>query len=606
MVRKLLTVAGLVAALGVLGTTNTASAMTSVEGTVIGDQGFYWDTPAEVWIFPHRMGNIDNRVMLQWAGAPSSPLSRLYNVDGYANSTGVIDSIQKGPGGGFVLELVENLNLGMWISTHSPGHGGFVSRGIAATGWNNYVDGAPIGELQTFDAYNASLEAGRKIDLFVSYWFPELDIETGLHLWWGSASAGRLPDDSVGPIDLNLDSNIATDYDPTNHGIGVDAQSDKLKIDESTYGLNDLGFGLGAGWRGIEGFRADLGFNVNLLGVSWEPNALDSYADIGGAGFGLNLRSHFDLSDEWTVGGFIRFVSASMSLTPQRQRDGGTLEEPYIPSDTDLLSSLPNPSSALPNEFTNPDYAGNEAFPVNGTMYEESNSQIQIAGLVRYTPMSRAKLYGAVGFRRNSVTAKTSVGSIWYAEENTAWTTLPFFHIGAEGKIFDWLDMFIGASKQWRGETQTSTYFDSRIPDNTNPPGPAGTLVTPGQEDNQNTLRREFTDESSLNNATTSTTSLMLGARVHHKAFQLMAHVDPNWVLAGPNFLSGQANNMFAWIAIIYDWDYDFDAKYGNGTQDYIVPSPHDAAPAVAPAAPVHLPPRDAEPKTETYEEFDG
>ena len=165
MAQRPILVAASMTTLLLLGLAGTARAQTSVEGVAIGDQGYYWNTPAEVWIFPGRLGSIDNRVSLQY-GSPSVPTFNL-------------EPIQLAPGGGFVLELSDNFNVGLWLSVHDPGLGGFVSRGIGATGWNQYEgDGSGPGnstaELEMVDPYDAALglDAGRKLDLFLAYAMP--------------------------------------------------------------------------------------------------------------------------------------------------------------------------------------------------------------------------------------------------------------------------------------------------------------------------------------------------------------------------------------------------------------------------------------------------
>ena len=42
--------------------------------------------------------------------------------------------------------------------------------------------------------------------------------------------------------------------------------------------------GLGAGYSGMAGLRADFGLDVNMLGVTWEPNGMSNYVDAGGLG----------------------------------------------------------------------------------------------------------------------------------------------------------------------------------------------------------------------------------------------------------------------------------------------------------------------------------
>ena len=185
-------------------------------------------------------------------------------------------------------------------------------------------------------------------------------------------------------------------------------------------------------------------------------------------------------------------------------------------------------------------------------------------------------------------------------------------HLGAEGRIFSWLDLFLGTSKQWRGRKNTTTFIDTRIPQDDFAQGPANTDVTPGEEDNTNNNRRRLETETTLDDDSTSTTSFMIGARVHYGPFQMMTHIDPDWLLTGTYIVSGASSgNMFAWVSLIYDWDYDLDKEYGNGTQLHgKAVSPHraEAAPARDDLgherrAPKPKPKPEPEPE---YEEFDS
>jgi hypothetical protein len=591
-------------AVAMLAIPGSAWALTTVEGAAIGDQGFYWTTPAETWIFPHRLGNNDNEVMLQY-GAPGSGVT-LYNLAGlpsFDGSTAATASIQGGAGGGFVLELMKDLNLGMWFSGYNPQTNGFVTRGINAMGWDTFASPGLTGNLQTNDPHDggAAFEAGRKLDLFASYWLPDLGVETGLHLSWGSAHHKFKPDDSIGPINIDADSNPAT-----GDTIGVDGSGDKLAIKESKYGLTDFGLGLGAGYTGMAGLRADFGVDFNVLGVSWTPNGISDYVSASGFGMGLNLRSHFDVSDTITVGGFVRYAQAGMNMSPKRQRDGGNLTKMYTPTDPDILSSLPNPDpTAMPT--SDPAAPGNEQSPVAGVKYEESGKHFQVAGLLQVKPNSRAKLYAALGTRYESSLQKLSInGSDWYAQQATSHFTLPFVHVGFEGKVMNHFNMLLGATKQWRGNTVVTSVFDSRIPDNGNPQGPSGTAVTPGMEDRTNANRRLLETKNDTDNLASSTTSLMLGTRIYYGPVQLVGQLDPGFLTHGPYFLSGSPSTMWFWMSLVYDWDYDQDAESGNGTVKY---APHEAEKEVAPApVDVHLPPKEtpATPAPKTGQEFDS
>src|SRR4051794_1271444 len=88
---------------------NLALAQTSVEGSLIGDQNFYWMVPGQVWIFPHTLGNVDNRVALQVGQTPSSPSG--------AGAASLVNAVpaQVAPGGGFIIEPMQNFNIGLWI-----------------------------------------------------------------------------------------------------------------------------------------------------------------------------------------------------------------------------------------------------------------------------------------------------------------------------------------------------------------------------------------------------------------------------------------------------------------------------------------------------------
>ncbi len=564
-----------------------ARALTSVEGSLIGDQNFYWNVPGQAWIFPHTIGNIDNRVMLQ-LGQPSA-LRVVQNQLGNALEAGLdrpfqnqLD-VQSAAGGGFVLELMDQFNVAMWVSAFSPGLADFVDRGITNTQW-----GAPGGDLAIpgVDPYTSRinggapfgsdpanrLSTGRKLDLFASYWLPDLGVEAGAHLWWGSASFHEKLDDSAGPIDIDVDSNPATG----------DAQGaeQELDIKESTYSLSDFGIGLGGAYTAIEGFRADLGLDLNMLGVNYEPNGIGNFLDAGGTGFAINARAHYDLTEKTTIGGFARFGLRNLSFKPKRQRDGGDLRAFFTNLSADQAASLPTPPAAFPSGDP---ALGADLVPVSGIEYNENSNELQVAALGRYTPISRVKLYGALGFRTQSLNADTHVGNAWIAEQTETFSTLPFVNLGFQGKVLDWLDLFLGAKKEWRGSRLEDHYFDSRIPNDQFGAGaPAGTVAPPaGNEANVNANRRDIKQYEKVD---ASVTQLLVGTRVHYGPMQLVGQLDPDLLTRGLYFLSGSAGPTWFWVSLIYDWDYDKDVESGNGTMVASEkPSPHEMEPA-APA----------------------
>ncbi|MEE8410385.1 MAG: hypothetical protein V3T05_12315, partial [Myxococcota bacterium] len=89
-----------------------------------------------------------------------------------------------------------------------------------------------------------------------------------------------------------------------------------------------------------------------------------------------------------------------------------------------------------------------------------------------------------------------------------------------------------------------------------------------------------------------STTAFMVGTRIHYGPVQLVGHLNPATLLNGTWLLSGVQSPLWAWVSLIYDWDYDADTESGSGTVHY---SPHAAepgsrAPAAAPVEPAPPP----------------
>lgn len=526
----------------------SAHAFTSIEGTAIGDQGFYWFTPAEVWIFAHRLGNIDNRMALQ-LGTPSATVLNVLDV-------------QRAEGAGLVLELADDLNLGLWASTYVNPTNVVVNNAVNALDfWDDGAGADP--DLGNFDPRDPTVASPRKIDLFASYWLADLGLETGLHLWFGSDHNSFTADDSLGPIDIDVDSNSP-----------FGTEDEALSVKESTYSHSDLGIGLGAGYRAIEGLRADFGLDFNMLGVTWEPNGINNFADVGGTGLAFNARAHYDLAKSWTVGGFFRFATESLGVEPLRQRDGGDLpaadetSDANLPTPNNMGAAQPLPEAA---------YQG-EATPVRGIKYEQGRGHVQLAGLVRYQPSSRVSVYGAAGFDHRSTSEKISVGSTWSVEETIATTALPFVNMGMSGHLFSWLELMFGATKRWQATTTDFEGFDSRIPDDSNAQG--GGAPAQGSEDNTNANRRRFSESSSVGSAPTE---VMVGTRLWYGPFQLVGHVNLPVILNGTYILSGQADPVWAWVSLVWDWDHDADVASGNGTLLYTPGAP--AAPAPAPAA---------------------
>lgn len=558
---KLMVVVGAIA----LVTPRAALALDAVEATVIGDMGPYWFTPAEARTFAHRLPNIDSRVIAQ-LGAPNVALTGpLYNV---------VDE-QLARGGGFSLP-VGPLHMGIWIQQYAPSMSDFMTNAVASiAGWGDADYDDPNDELAAIDPRlngGSGLNPLRKADLFFAYWFEPLQLETGARLWYGSTFNALEGDDSTGQIGINTDDDGTT---------GTNGADENLAVDTSKYVLREMGVSLSAGWRGIPGLRVDAALDVGKLGAGWRPNGLDDYVDAGGLELGFHARSHYELTREWTVGGFFQWMRQSMSATPLRDRDGGALKAYFNGLDPDQAGSLADPSRASQPEG-DPALAGEDG-PVKGMTYSEWTQRLQLAALAQFRPNSRATLYSALGWDMRTAGDKLAVDNdAWYDEQKSRLTALPFLHLGMTGRVFSWLDLMMGATKHWASVKNTHKAYDARIPDNGDARGPAGTAPAAGSDDT-NARRREI-EEFTANDA--STTTLLLGTRLHYEGLQITGHLNPAFLLNGSYVLSGTAAPVWAFISVTYDWDFDSDVEGGNGTMPYVSPIA-ETAPASAPQAAV-------------------
>ncbi|MDP7040390.1 MAG: hypothetical protein QGI45_14630 [Myxococcota bacterium] len=509
-----------------------------IEGAVLGDQGYFWESGTSVWILPNTLSTTSEQAILQFGDAASLATQNLFHGP----------AIQTGDGGGFVLAPIEKLKLGFWMSNYAPGYTTFISNGISNTGWNTYTgfdaDGDTataddtIEELQAIDPYvqgGTTLDANRKLDLFVAYDLPHLNLNTGLHLWWGSTHNAIKPDDSTGPIDILPASDTS--------GLNNTAVVTK-DISEGTYSLSELGMGFAAGYKMFDKLSADLGINFNMVGTTWEPNGIKSYLDAGGNGFDLSLRTHYALSNTWTFGGFIHMANQSMSFKPLSQRDGGDLIEFIVEED----NTLANPPNATPQGGA--EDPNNEKTPVKGITYTESATDLQLAGLIKYQPNTKVSLYAATGFGSNSQTTETSVGSNWFNKTTTSTTAMPFLNLGIKAQLTSFMDLYMGSTKRWQGQKVENHAYDVRIPNDELTQGGGETVA--GAEKNTNANRRNITTTTSQD---TSSTQTMIGTKFHFNGFAFMAQVNPATVLSGTYLLSGTQTNPWIWASLSYAWD---------------------------------------------------
>jgi hypothetical protein len=147
-----------------------------------------------------------------------------------------------------------------------------------------------------------------------------------------------------------------------------------------------------------------------------------------------------------------------------------------------------------------------------------------------YTPAPNMLAVGEVGFGYNST--KFNYTDPITATNNYEWKdsymTLPYFKVGLEGKMFDWMDLRFGATSNWHRETfETSNYFLTALP----------TKEKYNYPDNQT----------------------YFGTGLHFGNFHIDTYTSPEIFLKGFYFVSGnqsdnQFDNLNAHVSVLYEF----------------------------------------------------
>lgn len=95
---------------------------------------------------------------------------------------------------------------------------------------------------------------------------------------------------------------------------------------------------------------------------------------------------------------------------------------------------------------------------------------------------------------------------------------LPYYKVGLEGHVTKWWDVRLGAVKVWEG------------------------------------VKNDMTTANATEKFGTTSTSTYLGSGFHFGNLTIDAWLDPDFVLSGPNFLSGRSEDLAIQASILYTW----------------------------------------------------
>jgi len=138
---------------------------------------------------------------------------------------------------------------------------------------------------------------------------------------------------------------------------------------------------------------------------------------------------------------------------------------------------------------------------------------------LNYEPASGILAIGDIGLRLEKFDYTNDIG-VQSAEENFKYFTLPYFKIGLDAVVFDWMDLRMGATSYW-----TNSKYEDIQADNY-----SGTFKA-----------------STVENET------YLGAGFHWGNFLIDAQINPEMVINGFNFISGEEETMNYRVSFKYN-----------------------------------------------------
>jgi len=133
---------------------------------------------------------------------------------------------------------------------------------------------------------------------------------------------------------------------------------------------------------------------------------------------------------------------------------------------------------------------------------------------LQYAPSSDAMAVIDFGLRYDKLDGEFAGANTYDASLKTF--TFPFFKAGADVKVFDWMDLRVGATSSWDKTTRENDFPRKLI-------------------------------QNYANNAT------YLGFGFHWGNLHVDTYTDPDLFLDGFNFISGTTNNMNFQISALYE-----------------------------------------------------
>ena len=260
----------------------------------------------------------------------------------------------------------------------------------------------------------------------------------------------------------------------------------------------------------------------------------------GGNPFGLHLQIYNSSNEVTGVAGSKNSLSvfaADAGLTNGPWDLAGSVVFTTF-TEEDALGPVRDPNGNLALEFrvrkwdVIPDWVGHAtlgfaktAFKTTGAGDEKWNTLNAEVGLgLNYTPTSSVNAVLDIGFQYLKADfEEVDVNGLVITDKSEKESSIPpYYALGVDAEVLSWLDVRLGASNIRRVQTSTATL-----------PLPVAPDV-----------------DASFNDVNT-----FVGVGLHWGNLTLDAQLDPEFVVSGPDFVSGdQTNDMFVMLAATYNF----------------------------------------------------
>lgn len=271
------------------------------------------------------------------------------------------------------------------------------------------------------------------------------------------------------------------------------------------YDMGDMVIGLGLSMYG-ESYKAEI------------TKPAEDKTETGASGLGINvglsMMKALDVGIHFNMFSWVNNAADGKVINEGSGNSDFGLDGRYAIEMSPTYKLIPYVSFALVGEGWKGGPAG-----ADGDELKTSTMDLDIGiGNNMHFADNKVMAVANAGIAMNNTTTDWTpkVGTATTGKENHS--MLPYFTIGLEGEMYSWLDIRMGAQKMWHGKST---------------------------EDNDGN-KESWGDVMD---------GYFVGAGFHFGGLDIDAQVNPNFLLSGPNFISGGVNDLATQLTLTYAFD---------------------------------------------------